>query len=105
MNKVFLAVSVTALSFAAFAGEPPSIGGDAHITAEIGRAGIVNVGAGAGGARLTVKQSIASVLHGRVGGGLKINVTIGEAGVVNVGAGATAKITACQSIGTIGSDC
>lgn len=106
MNRIVFALSAAAISFSAFAGSAPSIGGDADISVNIGAAGIVNAGAGAGRAKLTVKQAIGSVLHGNVSGGLKLNVDIGSAGVVNVGAGAGgAKITACQSIGTIGSDC
>lgn len=104
LGVLLLGLCITSIT--AFAGDAPSIGGDASITANIGQGGIINAGAGASGFQGTVKQSIASVLSGRVGGGVKLNVTIGEAGIMNVGAGATgAKITACQSIGTIGSDC
>lgn len=94
------------ISCSAFAGDPPSIGGQASITASIGNAGVINGGGGASGADITLKQSIASVLHGSISGGLTTNVTIGNAGVLNVGGGASgAKVDACQSIGTIGSDC
>ena len=105
-SKVLVTALVMLSTFSVAAGDAPSIGGEAVINATIGDAGIVNGGGAASAAIVTLKQSIASVLHGSIAGGLKLNVTIGSAGVVNVGAAASeAKVTACQSIGTIGSDC
>jgi len=97
-------VALSAVSFSAIGGTPPTIGGQANIAANI-EGGIVNAGAGASGFQGTVKQAVASVLTGSVSGGLKLSVDL-KGGIVNVGAGAEgAKIISCQSVGTIGSDC
>lgn len=97
-------VALSAVSLSAIGGTPPTIGGEANITANV-QGAIANAGAGASGFQGTVKQAVASVLSGNVGGGLKLSVDV-KGAIVNVGAGASgAKITACQSVGTIGSDC
>jgi hypothetical protein len=88
----------------ALAGDPPSIGGQAAISADI-QGGIINGGAAADGAIVTLKQSVASVLHGSIGGALKLSVSL-KGGIINAGAAdAAAEVSACQSIGSIGSDC
>lgn len=97
-------IALSAIALPAAAGQPPTIGGQADISANI-TGGIVNAGAGASGFKGTVKQAVASVLTGNVSGGLKLSVDL-KGGIVNVGAGASgASITSCQSVGTIGSDC
>lgn len=108
MKRFKLALVLTALAIpvAGIAGQAPTIGGGASISVSIGKAGVVNAGGAAGGATLTLKQSVGAVLSGNIGGKLNLSVNVGEAGVVNVGGGAeNATVTACQSIGTVGSDC
>lgn len=103
-KAVVLLAALAAVSYPAIGGQPPTIGGEANITANV-QGAIANAGAGATGFEGTVKQAVASVLSGTVGGGLKLSVDV-KGAIVNVGAGASgAKITACQSVGTIGSDC
>lgn len=88
----------------AVAGDPPSIGGQASISADI-TGGIINGGAAEGGAKVTLKQSVASVLHGSVGGALQLDVDL-KGGIANAGmAEGGAEVDACQSVGSIGSDC
>ncbi|WP_462182239.1 hypothetical protein [Pseudoalteromonas gelatinilytica] len=104
--KVKNVVSISAVIFSSFAiaGDPPSIGGGASISADV-KGAIVNGGAAEGGAKAVLKQSVASVLHGSVSGKLQLSVDL-KGAVVNAGAaegGAT--VEACQSVGSIGSDC
>ncbi len=104
MKKVTLLVVTCIFSLSALATDPPSIGGSANIGANI-EGGIVNGGAAEGGAKVTLKQSVASVLHGSVGGKLDLNVDL-KGGIVNAGAAeAGASVDACQSVGSVGSDC
>jgi hypothetical protein len=52
-----------------------------------------------------LKQSVASVLHGSVSGQLKLSVSV-KGAIANAGlADAGATVDACQSVGSIGSDC
>ncbi len=105
-NSMAIIIAISAISFSAFAGEAPDVGGSAEITVTLTKGGIGNASAGAGMAEITAKQAVGSVLHGKTSGGLKINVTLTEGGILNIGAGTGAgKVTACQSVGTIGSDC
>lgn len=88
----------------AAAGDAPSIGGSATISANI-EGGVVNGGEAMGGAQVTLKQSVASVVKGDVGGELKLDVNV-KGAIANAGvADAGAQVVACQSIGSIGSDC
>lgn len=105
-NSMAIIVAISAVSFSAFAGDVPKIGGEASITVNTGMGGIINVGASAGATGIVAKQAVGSVLHGDVTGALKITVDTKMAGILNVGGGTGAgKVEACQSIGTIGSDC
>ena len=104
MKRLVLLVLPILYAVGASAGDPPSIGGSAAINANVAGA-IINGGAAEGGAKVTLKQSVASVLHGNVGGQLNLNVDL-KGAVVNAGAAeGGAEVDACQSVGSIGSDC
>ena len=104
MKRLTLSIFCGLISTGALAGDPPSISGGANISASI-KGAVINGGAAEGGAKVTLKQSVASVLHGSVGGQLKLNVDI-KGAIGNGGlAAASAEVTACQSVGSIGSDC
>ena len=104
MKVLVLSAIVSFLSVNVLAADAPSIGGSAKISADV-KGAVVNGGQAGGGAKLTLKQSVASVLHGNVAGQLKLSVAV-KGAIVNAGAsdgGAT--VDACQSVGSIGSDC
>ena len=104
MKNLVVLVFSSLYALSAMAGDPPSIGGSAKINANI-TGGIVNGGTAEAGAKLTLKQSVASVLHGNIGGELQLNVDL-KGGIVNAGASTgAAEVSACQSVGSIGSDC
>jgi hypothetical protein len=108
MYKSVLAAAMllSSVSLAVHASDAPSIGGSATITANVSQGGIINAGAGAGGFQGTVKQAVASVIHGSIAGALATTVNVTQGGIINFGGGASAaKVTACQSVGTVGSDC
>jgi hypothetical protein len=105
-NSMAIIIAISAVSFSAFAGDIPVIGGEAKITVLVDEAGILNVGAATGVAGVVAKQAVGAVLHGNVSGQLLISVQVNKGGIANVGAGIGAgKTNACQSVGTIGSDC
>jgi hypothetical protein len=104
MKSLVVLVFSVLYAFSAAAGDPPSIGGSAAINANVAGA-IINGGAAEGGAKVTLKQSVASVLHGNIGGALQVNVDL-KGAVINAGAAeGGAEVDACQSVGSIGSDC
>ena len=104
MVRLFILSLLATYSSVSVAGDPPSIGGSAKISANIMGA-VVNGGVAEGGAKVNLKQSVASVLHGSVGGTLKLSVEV-KGMVANAGmAEGGAEVTACQSVGSIGSDC
>jgi hypothetical protein len=104
LKKIAILTFGVMASMAAVAGDPPSIGGAAAISANV-EGLIANGGLAEGAAKITLKQSVASVLHGNIGGALQLSVSvkgaIGNAGIAEGGA----EVSACQSIGSIGSDC
>jgi hypothetical protein len=105
-NSMAVIAAVSAVSFSAFAGDVPTIGGSAAINVTVGIGGILNAGGGGGASGVIAKQAVGAVLHGNVSGGLKIDVMVDKGAIANIGAGVGAgKVTACQSVGTIGSDC
>lgn len=82
----------------------PTIGGSAKINANLEGA-VINAGGAVAGASVNVKQAVASVLAGKITGKLSDKVTV-KGALTNIGGGASAgKTAACQSVGTIGSDC
>jgi hypothetical protein len=104
MKVLVLGVVMSFLPLGVLAADAPSIGGAASISADI-KGAVINGGAASGGAKATLKQSVASVLHGSVSGSLKLNVSV-KGAVMNAGlADGGAEVTACQSVGSIGSDC
>ena len=104
MKNLIVLVFSGLYALSATAGDPPSIGGAAAINANVAGA-IINGGAAEGGAKVTLKQSVASVLHGNIGGALQLNVDL-KGTVINAGAAeGGAEVSACQSVGSIGSDC
>lgn len=104
MKTLIVLVISSLYALSATAGDPPSIGGSAKINANI-TGGIVNGGLADGAAKVTLKQSVASVLHGNIGGALELNVNV-KGAIVNAGAAqGGAEVSACQSVGSIGSDC
>jgi len=104
MKNLVVLVFSSLYALSATAGDPPSIGGSAKISANID-GGIINGGTAEAGAKITLKQSVASVLHGNVGGELQLNVDL-KGGIINAGASTgAAEVSACQSVGSIGSDC
>jgi len=104
MKVLVLGILMSFLPLGVLAADAPSIGGSANISADI-KGAVINGGQAGGGSNLTLKQSVASVLHGSVSGQLKLSVSV-KGAIANAGlADAGATVDACQSVGSIGSDC
>ena len=104
MKVLLLGTLMSFLPLGVLAGDAPSIGGSANISADI-KGAVINGGQAGGASKMTLKQSVASVLHGNVSGQLKLSVSV-KGGIANAGlADAGATVDACQSVGSIGSDC